>query len=289
MYFRIIVAFLLLTITGCVAPRPPQEPDLKPYGITYSLRHLRAPRPNRAHILQADLSKRKAVPVVVVAPDPDGEGPAEAVLTPPLELVKDRPALAFINANSWGGVPDASGKTDSVHREGKAVMIGGLAMAGGMIRSPPDPGYVSVRFPPRDPPVIEEKSHSSIAVEGVAGFQQIVRAGAVLPKPGGPLAPRTAVGVDQKGDKLWLVVVDGRQDGFSEGMTFEELAVLMKDLGCHDAANLDGGGSSIMGVRSRDGRMRIVNSPSDRLLTTVRIRPLPNVLTLEPAAGKDGR
>ncbi len=68
--------------------------------------------------------------------------------------------------------------------------------------------------------------------------------------------PRTAVGVNAKGEVL-LVVVDGRQDE-SVGMTFDELADLMLELGAVDAMALDGGGSSQLMVEGE-----IANSPSD--------------------------
>ena len=54
------------------------------------------------------------------------------------------------------------------------------------------------------------------------------------------------------------MVVDGRQERLSVGMTLPELARLLKDKGAHHAYNLDGGGSSTMVV---DGA--VVNSPSD--------------------------
>lgn len=74
--------------------------------------------------------------------------------------------------------------------------------------------------------------------------------------------PRTAVGVTSDGD-MWFVVVDGRQET-SDGMTLDELATLMAGLGCRDAVNLDGGGSSAMNLfgatmnRPSDGKERPV-------------------------------
>lgn len=56
--------------------------------------------------------------------------------------------------------------------------------------------------------------------------------------------PRTAAGVDAHGD-LWLVSVDG-QLSESVGATLEEMAAIMLRLGCRDAINLDGGGSTTM-------------------------------------------
>tara|TARA_B100001105_G_C22098920_1_gene318263 strand:+ start:55 stop:345 length:291 start_codon:yes stop_codon:yes gene_type:complete len=88
------------------------------------------------------------------------------------------------------------------------------------------------------------------------------------------------MGTDEKGTILWLVVVDGRQRRYSEGMNMHELASLMKELGCWSATNMDGGGSSIMGLLDKDGKTKVMNSPSDRFLGRVKIRPLPMVRTI---------
>jgi len=69
--------------------------------------------------------------------------------------------------------------------------------------------------------------------------------------------PRTMIGVDEGGD-VWLAVVDGRQPGYSVGMSFAELQRLAARLRLRDALNLDGGGSTTMVVGDR-----IVNRPSD--------------------------
>jgi exopolysaccharide biosynthesis protein len=69
--------------------------------------------------------------------------------------------------------------------------------------------------------------------------------------------PRTAIGRMADG-RLLLVAVDGRQLGVSYGMTLQELALLMKELGATDAMNLDGGGSTTMVVKGV-----IQNKPSD--------------------------
>ncbi len=80
--------------------------------------------------------------------------------------------------------------------------------------------------------------------------------------------PRTAVGL--KDDALLWVIVDGRQPGYSEGMSLEELAEFLRSAGCKDALNLDGGGSSTLFVRGS-----VVNRPSDG-----RERPIANALLL---------
>lgn len=57
--------------------------------------------------------------------------------------------------------------------------------------------------------------------------------------------PRTALGMVEPGHYIFIVV-DGRQDGYSYGMTYVELAQLCEQLGMKVAYNLDGGGSARM-------------------------------------------
>jgi phosphodiester glycosidase len=69
--------------------------------------------------------------------------------------------------------------------------------------------------------------------------------------------PRTGVG--QTGDgRILLVAVDGRQPGYSTGLTNFELALTMMRLGCVTASALDAGGSTTMAF---DGKL--LNRPSD--------------------------
>lgn len=79
--------------------------------------------------------------------------------------------------------------------------------------------------------------------------------------------PRSAIGYDQKKETLYLVTVDGRQK-WSVGMTLEELATFMLDLGCYEALNLDGGGSTSMAIQMQATEedtpiAQVVNDPSD--------------------------
>ena len=67
--------------------------------------------------------------------------------------------------------------------------------------------------------------------------------------------PRTAIGYTSDGNFI-IVTADGRE-GSSVGLTLNELAWFMKSLGCVNAINLDGGGSTVMYVNGQ-----IVNSPS---------------------------
>ncbi len=70
--------------------------------------------------------------------------------------------------------------------------------------------------------------------------------------------PRTSAGISKDSTFLYLFTVDGRQTGYSVGMSYKELADYMVEWGVYQGINLDGGGSTTMFA---DGS--VVNSPSD--------------------------
>jgi hypothetical protein len=70
--------------------------------------------------------------------------------------------------------------------------------------------------------------------------------------------PRTAIGYDRNKTTLYIVTVDGRQPEYSMGISIKDLANFMLELGCYNALNFDGGGSTTMCVGDK-----VVNSPSD--------------------------
>ena len=85
-----------------------------------------------------------------------------------------------------------------------------------------------------------------------------------------PRHPRTAIGQLADG-RILMVVVDGRQPGYSVGMTTFEMALTMARLGAVRAMQLDGGGSSTIAFEGT-----VLNSPSDG-----RERPISTALMLQ--------
>ena len=75
--------------------------------------------------------------------------------------------------------------------------------------------------------------------------------------------PRTAIGYTKDGF-VYFFCVDGRDEGVSEGMTYDEMGCIFESLGCDRAVNLDGGGSTQILVRNPDtDKFQIRNKPSD--------------------------
>ncbi|NDF97888.1 MAG: phosphodiester glycosidase family protein [Chitinophagia bacterium] len=89
--------------------------------------------------------------------------------------------------------------------------------------------------------------------------------------------PRTAMGYTSQGD-LIVLVVEGRNPGKAEGLTLTQTAMLLQELGCEEALNLDGGGSSCMLVNGKE-TIRPSDKEGQRAVPGVfmikRLRPLP--------------
>lgn len=87
--------------------------------------------------------------------------------------------------------------------------------------------------------------------------------------------PRTAVGIDKSGKWLILLVGDGRQPNYSEGMTLMELSDALERHGAWSAMMLDGGGSSALAIEDRNGGVSLLNSPIEKRIPG-RERPVAN-------------
>lgn len=119
--------------------------------------------------------------------------------------------------------------------------------------------------------------------EALGGNAILVKDGQIYqtPQTGADKEPRTAVGIKADGD-VFFIVIDGRQEPYSAGISMPDLAQLMIDLGAVDALNLDGGGSSTFTTRELGGdQLEVDNQPSDRSERSVANSWL--IVTEEPA------
>ena len=82
--------------------------------------------------------------------------------------------------------------------------------------------------------------------------------------------PRTAIGYT-KDQKMIILVCEGRSTD-AAGLSLVQLAKILKDLGCVEALNLDGGGSSCMLINGKE-----TNTPSTKGV----LRPVPSVFLIE--------
>jgi exopolysaccharide biosynthesis protein len=259
--------------------------------------------PARVFVAQINLADPRLEVVVTnplpgtLAADGDGKVKHEASLTPTDEWAKANKLDLAVNANFFAKL----GK-------GTESDVLGLSVSDGRVISPlrvfdnsPDPAIVFAKDRTARIALISETDLPGVwdAVAGIGASASERDRGGLLVEDGknrGEQArvqptvrhPRTAAGISADGHTLWVVVADGRQAGYSVGMTLPELADLMIELGVDDALNLDGGGSSAF-VYHNSGGEWITNKPSDGVF-----RPVANHLgfkvaeaTTSPAPSSD--
>lgn len=256
-------------------------------------RHLRMARkgdhPLVVHVVEVDLDQ---APVRWRLSPGDRSGGMEYVAHTVRQAAARHGALVAINASYFlpfaGG---SAGADDFYPHEGDPVSASGAVLAAGKVVSPPEHD-LDIRvnamacFKGRTGRIVRGQACPSDSTDGVA-------AGPLLLADGqrAPLAPfdnnyavtnqpRSAIGFSRDGARAWLVAVDGRQPE-SAGMALSALADLFLKLGAYDAINLDGGGSTTLVAREREGAARVLNTPIHSAVPA-RERPVANAIMLVP-------
>ena len=207
-------------------------------------------------------------------------------------FVRDNNLIAGINAAPF----DVSSL-----KEKQPIQNMGIVISDGKLLAPANPRYDAIIFY-RDNEQIKAAIISQAAIQtypanspaenienAIGGFHQILAGGeptertlpaakfpaqeaAVTSSAAQPVSaqrhPRSAAGVSANGGSLYLLVIDGRRAG-SVGATERETALLLLSLGAWDGLNLDGGGSSALALRGRNGKVMAVNTPVQKGLVGV--------------------
>jgi hypothetical protein len=252
-----------------ILPDAPASGSEQASPLVYWQEIRQTPRPLHLHFLRFDMTNPALEFSTFIADDPDGNGPAEAVLTPPDDLALKFHAVAAVNANAFRSLPDSAGRRDSVWFSGKQVDIAGLAASDSDVRSGDEQDRNEFWIDETGRAHIGDMQKTEPVKQGVADWlDAILRHGDIIAKVSLDLHPRTLIGIDASGRWLYFAVIDGRSPGYSEGITLIEAGQIMIDIGCYDALNLDGGGSSVMLVSVGDS-LRVMNRPPTGL------RPVP--------------
>lgn len=232
----------------------------------------RSDPPMSLFFVRADLTNPKVhVRVCAGGTDPDGAGAWQTTLMVPTEIAAREQFDVCVNASFFSArnTKDAEG-AKSGYVEGKWASAIGAGMTDGKLWSPVQANGGGDVFWIDD----AGRGHLTSPHAGLPkNARQAVQGNAVLLSDGkvaefskGAMSvrnPRTVVGLDAEGKILTLMVVDGRNPFRSIGMTGTEEGQEMLNAGCVNAMNLDGGGSSELVLRDADGKLQVMNRPSD--------------------------
>ena len=240
-------------------------------GVEY-IRDVRSsPRRIVIHVIKIDL-QADGIRMLVTPGDPEQELPLKARTTS--QFLNNFELQVAINGDGFQPWYDR-GFLDYYPHKGDRVDVIGYAASEGTIYSQDtdrEPRlYLSITNSAR----INSQTGKDFNV--ISGNQLLVRDGVSVDGLDGSTNPRTAVALNRSNQFLILVVVDGRQPGYSEGVSLQELADIIILHGGWNAINLDGGGSSAMAIEGPLGFADVINSPVNHRIPG-RERPVGNHL-----------
>jgi Phosphodiester glycosidase len=172
-----------------------------------------------------------------------------------LQIVAD---ANYYNANPGGSDPTSEGISCDVY--GLQISAGTVVSSADDLSSG-DSRYVSLLFTTNNQPIFDFTNHqpgtnTAGIYTAITGFYPLVTNGvqisdAVLASSYPDsfihgLQPRTAYGVSKDNRYLYLVTIDGRQGGYSDGAYDHETGYWMLQFGAWNAINMDGGGSTAL-------------------------------------------
>ncbi len=243
-------------------------------GVTYLYKDLTTPRKIRMHVMAVDLLTVGLEFLVTPSKNPGG-----ILCTRTTSNFLGEFNLNFaVNGDGFSYLDTTVNPVSTCAGGGDAVKANGLAASRGNLYS----------LKKTIEPTIYISSLNKVAVNGVqskpfnaiTGDRVVVQNGITVKNLAAQIPnPRTAIGLNRNGRWLIFMVVDGRQPGYSEGVTFPELANLLISYGVYTGVNMDGGGSSTMVIKGVDGKTRILNSPIDQNIAG-KERPVANHLGL---------
>jgi hypothetical protein len=208
-----------------------------------------APDPLAVYAVRIDLQDRGVD--FIVTPS-NGDRPGETDSRTPSTFLEEFDCQVAINASPFSPV---------VMEERQPQDVVGLSVSRGDRYSEPHGDWDAVLIS-KDKKVAFLPQNSAVpeTCNAAGGFHLILKdgqnTGALDEKH-----PRTAVGLSKDGNTLYLLVLDGRQEGYSLGATTAETADWMQRLGAYTALNLDGGGSTTLVIDDGTGRAKVVNRP----------------------------
>jgi exopolysaccharide biosynthesis protein len=239
-------------------------------GIQYKKDILATPRPLVIHIVTIDL-KTPGIKLFITP-----KTPPKARTTS--EFLQEYKLQLAINASYFTPFHELTPWDYYPHKGDIAKPFGEVISNGDRYTKPEANWPVLCISPKNIATILDDITCPPGTLHGIAGREMLVTRGRPIAETAAsrfdkPYS-RVAIGVDQRGETLWLIVVDGKQPLYSEGVTLVELAQIFAKLGADRAINMDGGGSTTLVMATNNGA-KVLNAPMQSKLP-MQERPVAN-------------
>ncbi|HEY61173.1 MAG TPA: phosphodiester glycosidase family protein [Anaerolineae bacterium] len=256
-------------LTNSPQPSPLEKTLFR--GVIYERDIRTQPRPMVIHILTIDL-KEQGIKFLVTPGDPEADLPLSA-----------RTTSKFLNSfnlqiavNGDGFTPWHSNTIiDYYPHKGDPIDVIGFASSKGVVYSEDTDNEPTLFISPTN----QARINTQIGkiYNAISGNLQIVKNGRVIPGLSQVPEPRTVIALDRANRHLIIIVVDGRQPGYSDGATLKELAQIVIEKRGYNAINMDGGGSTTLVMEDKLGIPKLLNRPINQRIPNNQ-RPVGNHL-----------
>ena len=253
----LLISSLLFAIVLLLLNRfhPSPKEEILYQGVTYIRDVRNSPRSIIIHVITIDLHQ-PGIRIFITPGDPKADLPLTGRTTS--EFLRDFGVQIAINGDGFKPWHSTT-FWDYYPHEGDPVDVIGFASSDGIIYS---------QDSDKEPAIFFSRTNQARFNKSIGGNYNVISGNTMLVENGLPkrnlestLAPRSAIALDRPNRHLILIVVDGRQPGYSDGVSLPELADILIFHGAYTAMNLDGGGSSTLVTEGDLGGGKILNSP----------------------------
>lgn len=218
-------------------------------GIEYASGSDDQPRLQRAFALKIDL---KNPAIKMLASPSNGATAGETNLQTTPSFLDAQNLKAAINTNFFTATSSTADNR-------------GILISNGSVVSNAESGTFSTQlnFTSNSVATLVSSAINPTGIHNAVGGAEIILNNGVNVGTNPDVQPRTVIGLSQDNRYLIMVVIDGRQPGWSEGVNHAEAAKWLIHFGAYNGAIFDGGGSSTLVRDNGSGSPLVLNRPSD--------------------------
>jgi hypothetical protein len=249
-FLKVVLCLCALLVTTSPAARVISGWTQIFEGIEYATGSDTSPRLMRAYAMRIDLWNPD---VAMFATPSNGGSPYETNLQTTPSFLDAYNLKAAVNANFFNSYSGSYADNE------------GLLISNGTVVSNAQSGTFSTQlnFTSEMAATLVGSSSNPSGVYTAVGGAEVVLWNGQIVGTNPDVVPRTVLGLSSDAKYLCMVVIDGRQSGYSLGCNQAEAAQWLLDFGAYCGANFDGGGSSCLVRDNGYGSPTVLNSPSD--------------------------